>query len=319
MMDWTDRHDRYFLRLITNHTRLYTEMLTTQAIMFGDREKLLNFNPLEHPLALQLGGSDPNEMAECARIAEGWGYDEVNINIGCPSDRVQAGRFGACLMKEMDLVAKCVETMRNTVSIPITIKCRIGVDEQNPDEILPHFIACIASSGCEVFIIHARKALLSGLSPSENRDIPPLQYPLVHQIKLDRPDLTIVLNGGLRSVNEGQAHLSNVDGVMLGRAAYQTPWILSKVDSDVFLDDSGSKNREEVIESMVDYIGRRMREGVPLKSITRHMMGLFHGEPGARSWRRVLSEEARLSSADANLLWKAASFINSKSQIKNRG
>ena len=235
MMDWTDRHDRYFLRQITKRARLYTEMLTTQAILFGDRKRLLEFDPSEHPLALQIGGADPSQMAECARIAESWGYDEVNINIGCPSDRVQAGRFGACLMKEQDLVAKCIEAMKNVVSIPVTVKCRIGIDDQNPNEVLPEFIALMAKAGCEIFIIHARKAILSGLSPVENRNIPPLDYPLIYSAKISNPNLKIILNGGLRSIGEAQEQLLKVDGVMLGRAAYRTPWILSKVDTEIFL------------------------------------------------------------------------------------
>ncbi|MDG1273655.1 MAG: tRNA dihydrouridine(20/20a) synthase DusA [Alphaproteobacteria bacterium] len=318
MMDWTDRHDRYFLRLITKHARLYTEMLTAQAILFGDRKRLLSFHTSEHPLALQIGGSDPLEMAECARIAESWGYDEVNINVGCPSDRVQAGRFGACLMKEQDLVAKCIEGMKKAVSIPITVKCRIGVDDQNPNDVLPKFISCVAGAGCDIFIIHARKAMLSGLSPADNRDIPPLDYPLVHNTKKINPDLKIILNGGLKSIDEAQEQLFKVDGVMLGRAAYQTPWILSKVDSEIFSDVTRSVSRLAIIDGMIDYIDRRMMEGVPLKSITRHMMGLFHGEPGARSWRRALSEEARLPDADSELLRKAYTHFGSNEYQNNQ-
>lgn len=318
MMDWTDRHDRYFLRLITKHARLYTEMLTAQAILFGDRKRLLSFHPSEHPLALQVGGSNPLDMAECARIAESWGYDEVNINVGCPSDRVQAGRFGACLMKEQDLVAKCIEGMKKAVSIPITIKCRIGVDEQNPNDVLPKFISCVAAAGCDIFIIHARKAMLSGLSPADNRDIPLLDYPLVHNTKMFNPDLKIILNGGLKSIDEAQEHLFKVDGVMLGRAVYQTPWILSKVDSEIFSDVTRSVSRLAIIEGMIDYIDRRMTEGVPLKSITRHMMGLFHGEPGAKSWRRTLSEEARLPDVGSELLRKAYTNLGSNEYQNNQ-
>lgn len=319
MMDWTDRHDRYFLRQITRRARLYTEMLTTHAILFGDRKRLLEFDPSEHPLALQIGGADPLQMAECARIAETWGYDEVNINIGCPSDRVQAGRFGACLMKEQDLVAKCIETMKKAVSIPVTVKCRIGIDEQNPNEVLPEFIGLMAKAGCEIFIIHARKAILSGLSPAENRNIPPLDYPLVYSAKISNPNLKIILNGGLKSIDEAQEQLLKVDGVMLGRAAYQTPWVLSKVDTEIFSDSTNPVSHSTVIEGMIEYIKRRMAEGIPLKSITRHMMGLFHGEPGARSWRRTLSEEARLPGADAELVRKAFACLDSNAyQNKKR-
>jgi tRNA-dihydrouridine synthase A len=309
MMDWTDRHDRYFLRRISARARLYTEMITTQAILRGDRARLLDFDAAEHPLALQIGGADPQDMAECARIAEDWGYDEININVGCPSDRVQSGRFGACLMREPDLVADCVAAMRAKVAIPVTVKCRIGVDDQEPETVLPAFIDCVAEAGCETFIIHARKAWLKGLSPAENRDVPPLDYPLVHAVKASRRDLTIVINGGINDLDAAATHLDVVDGVMLGRAAYQTPWTLAEVDRLVFGEERATPDRWDVAEAMVEYAARRGAEGVPLKSITRHMMGLFHGLPGARSWRRMLGEQARAADARPDLIRDAAKLV----------
>ena len=309
MMDWTDRHDRYFLRQISRHARLYTEMITTQAILRGDRARLLDFDAAEHPLALQIGGSDPQSMVASARIAEDWGYDEVNINVGCPSDRVQSGRFGACLMREPEVVAECVSGMRAKVSIPVTVKCRIGVDNQVPEEVLPRFVETVAKAGCDTFIVHARKAWLSGLSPAQNRDVPPLDYPLVHALKAARPDLTIVINGGITVLNGAKPHLKVLDGVMLGRAAYQTPWELAEVDQSIYGEDVAAPDRWEVAETMIDYATRRRAEGVPLKSITRHMMGLFHGLPGARSWRRVLGEETRCPDANPALIRRAASMV----------
>ena len=309
MMDWTDRHDRYFLRQISRHARLYTEMITTQAILRGDRARLLDFDAAEHPLALQVGGADPQSMTASARIAEDWGYDEVNINVGCPSDRVQSGRFGACLMREPDLVAECVAAMRARVSIPVTVKCRIGVDDQIPRDVLPRFVDKVADAGCEVFIVHARKAWLSGLSPAQNRDVPPLDYPLVRTLTVSRPDLTIVINGGIADLDAAAPHLAVLDGVMLGRAAYQIPWVLAEVDQRIFADDRPAPDRWEVAEAMAEYAGRRAAEGVPLKSITRHMMGLFHGLPGARSWRRVLGEEARQTDAGPDLIRRAARLV----------
>jgi tRNA-dihydrouridine synthase A len=309
MMDWTDRHDRYFLRQISRHARLYTEMITSQALLRGDRERLLDFDAAEHPLGLQIGGAAPDVMAECARIAEDWGYDEININAGCPSDRVQSGRFGACLMREPGLVSECVAKMRAKVSIPITVKCRIGVDDQVPEEVLPRFVEKVAEAGCGTFIVHARKAWLSGLSPAQNRDVPPLDYPLVRALKQSRPDLKIVINGGIPDIEAAAPHLAALDGVMLGRAAYQTPWILARVDRAIFGDDTAAPDRWDVVETMVEYAARRGAEGVPLKSITRHMMGLFHGLPGARSWRRMLGEEARGVDASPDLIRRAASLV----------
>jgi tRNA-dihydrouridine synthase A len=315
MMDWTDRHDRYFLRQISRHVRLYTEMITTQAILRGDRARLLDFDAAEHPLALQVGGAAPDDMAACARIAEDRGYDEININVGCPSDRVQSGRFGACLMREPELVADCVAAMRAVASIPVTVKCRIGVDDQIPAEVLPRFVERVAAAGCETFIVHARKAWLSGLSPAQNRDVPPLDYPLVHALKAVRPDLTIIINGGIASIDDAEPHLAKLDGVMLGRAAYQTPWVLADVDQRLFGDEESDRDRLDVVEAMVEYAARRASEGVPLKSITRHMMGLFHGLPGARSWRRVLGEEARDPDASPELIRRAASMVGSLEQV----
>ncbi len=309
MMDWTDRHDRYFLRLISRHARLYTEMITTQAILRGDRARLLDFDAAEHPLALQVGGAEPGDLAECAAIAEDWGYDEVNINVGCPSDRVQSGRFGACLMREPDLVADCVAAMRTRVSIPVTVKCRIGVDDQVPQEVLPRFVEKVADAGCGTVITHARKAWLSGLSPAENRDVPPLDYPLVHALKESWPDLTIVINGGIGDLEACEPHLEAVDGVMIGRAAYQTPWMLADVDRRLFNDPSGMPDRWAVADVMVEYAARRAEEGVPLKSITRHMMGLFHGLPGARAWRRMLGEQVRDPDARPDLIRRAAALV----------
>ena len=309
MMDWTDRHDRYFLRQISRRARLYTEMITSQAILRGDRARLLDFDAAEHPLALQIGGAAPDELAACARIAEDWGYDEININVGCPSDRVQSGRFGACLMREPDLVAESVAAMRAKVAIPVTVKCRISVDNQEPETVLPDFIDRVAKAGCETFIIHARKAWLKGLSPAENRDVPPLDYPLVHAMKAARPDLTIVINGGINDLDAAMPHLDAVEGVMLGRAAYQTPWVLADVDHLIFDEDAAPPDRWSVAEAMVDYAARRGAEGVPLKSITRHMMGLFHGLPGARSWRRMLSEQARDADASPKLIREAAALV----------
>ena len=310
MMDWTDRHDRFFLRLISSRALLYTEMVTAPAVLHGDRARLLGFDAAEHPVALQLGGSDPAALAEAARIGEDWGYDEINLNCGCPSDRVQSGRFGACLMREPDLVAECVSAMRSAVRIPVTVKSRIGVDDQEPEAVLPNFVERVAAAGCEVFIVHARKAWLQGLSPKENRDVPPLDYGLVHALKQSRPDLTIVLNGGLGTLDEALPHLGTLDGVMLGRAAYQTPWVLSDVDAQVFGAPPSAMTRAEVIHAMADYAADRMAEGTPLKSITRHMLGLFQGVPGARAWRRHLSENAHRPDASPQVLLDALSLVD---------
>lgn len=293
MMDWTDRHERAFLRVISGRTLLYTEMVTTGAILHGDRDRLLAFDASEHPVALQLGGSEPADLAACAREGAARGYDEINLNLGCPSDRVQRGRFGACLMTEPELVAEGVAAMIEAVDIPVTVKTRIGVDDVDSYEALQAFVARLAAAGCRSFTIHARKAWLSGLSPKENREIPPLRYEVVYALKRDFPDLEIVLNGGVQSLDEAAAHLGQgVDGVMIGRAAYQTPYILAEADRAIFGEGRAPKTREQVIAAFLPYVERRVSEGVPLKSITRHMLGLFNGLPGARAWRRHLAEEA---------------------------
>jgi tRNA-dihydrouridine synthase A len=309
MMDWTDRHDRYFLRQISAHALLYTEMVTAEAILRGDRELLLRHDPSEHPLGLQLGGSQRDQMVAAARIGEGFGYAEININVGCPSDRVLAGRFGACLMREPELVAECYTAMTNAVSVPITVKCRIGVDDQDPEHALPRFIETVSAAGCSTFIVHARKALLVGLTPKQNREIPPLDHDLVHRVKRAYPHLEIIINGGIETLDQTEDHLAHVDGVMLGRAAYQTPWVLADVDRRFFGATGPAPNRWQVVEEMVDYARARRAERVPLKSITRHMLGLFQGLPGARSWRRFLSENANEFDAAPELLRQAADLV----------
>jgi tRNA-dihydrouridine synthase A len=290
MMDWTDRHDRYFLRLISRRVRLYTEMVTTGAILHGDRARLLAYDPSEHPLVLQLGGCDPTALAECARIAEGLGFDEVNLNVGCPSDRVQSGRFGACLMAEPDLVARCVAAMQGAVSIPVTVKHRLGIDDQEPWPTVADFVDRVAAAGCRHFIVHARKAWLKGLSPKENRDVPPLMYDLVWRLKVERPDLDIAINGGIVTLDAAASQLAHVDGVMIGRAAYQDPWILADVDRRFGGGSSTSASRHAVVEALLPYVEREVAAGTPLHAVTRHILGLFNGQPGARAWRRHLSE-----------------------------
>ncbi len=290
MMDWTDRHCRYFHRLLSPNARLYTEMVTSPALVHGDRDRLIGFDACEHPLALQLGGSDPAELAEAARIGAQFGYDEINLNVGCPSDRVQSGRFGACLMREPSLVAECFAAMRDAVSIPVTVKCRLGVDAQDEYADLQHFIEVVAAAGCAVFIVHARKAWLKGLSPKENRDVPPLNYERVYHLKRDFPQLTVIINGGIESVGEVQAHLVHADGVMLGRTAYHEPYRLAEIEHVLF--GTPLPRRESVIESMRPYIEAHLASGGRLQHISRHMLGLFQGLPGARAWRRTLSENA---------------------------
>jgi tRNA-dihydrouridine synthase A len=298
MLDWTDRHDRYFLRLISRHTLLYTEMVTTGAILFGDREKYLGFNEAEHPVAVQLGGSDPNDLASCAKIAEQMGYDEVNLNVGCPSDRVKSGNFGACLMADPKLVADCVAAMKSAVSIPVTVKHRIGIDDYDSWEHLCEFIETIAEQGSDAFIVHARKAWLQGLSPKQNRDIPPLDYELVHRLKKTYPENQFVINGGFKTLEEAKAQLDHVDGVMMGREAYHNPYILADVDSLFFGDDYKISERYEILEKMQPYVESELKKGTRLNSITRHIMGLFHAQGGARLWRRYLSENATKKDAD---------------------
>ncbi|MEQ8967247.1 MAG: tRNA dihydrouridine(20/20a) synthase DusA [Azospirillaceae bacterium] len=302
MMDWTDRHDRFFLRLLSRRARLYTEMVTADAVIHGDRDRLLGFSQAEHPVALQLGGADPERMARAAEIGEAWGYDEININVGCPSDRVKSGRFGASLMAEPETVAACVAAMRRACGVPVTVKTRIGIDDQDPGPALDRFVDTVAEAGCTVFVIHARKAWLQGLSPKENRDVPPLDYGRVHALKARRPELTIVLNGGLGDLDAADPHLSDLDGVMFGRAAYQTPYLLSEVDTRVFGDTGPAPTREGVVAAMRPYIAERLAEGTGLAAITRHMLGLFQGCPGARAWRRHLSETAHRTGAGLDVV-----------------
>ena len=289
-MDGTDRHCRVLHRQLTGRAVLYTEMLTTGAVLHGDRTRLLAFDPAEHPVALQLGGSSPADLAAAARIGEAEGYDEINLNVGCPSDRVQSGRFGACLMREPELVADCMAAIGAAVRVPATVKCRIGVDDQDPEESLFRLVDLCAQAGVRQFVVHARKALLQGLSPKQNRDVPPLNYPLVYRLKAERPDLTIVINGGIGSMEEAEAHLDHVDGVMLGRAAYHTPGLLGEVDARLF-GDGEMVTPAEAIERYKPYVARELATGTHLAAMTRHMLGFFHGEPGARNWRRILTVE----------------------------
>ncbi len=303
MMDWTDRHCRHFHRLLSPHARLYTEMVTAAAVIHGDRERLLGFDASEHPVALQLGGSEPAELTQAARIGEGFGYDEINLNVGCPSDRVQSGRFGACLMREPALVAECFAAMRAAVSIPVTVKCRIGVDEQDEEADLDRFVDLVREAGCTVFVVHARKAWLEGLSPKENRDIPPLDPARVHRLKRRLPELTIVLNGGLDRVDECLGHLEHVDGVMLGRTAYHEPWRLAELEHALY--GTPLPVREEVILAMRSYIEAHLAAGGRLQHISRHLLGLFQGLPGARAWRRHLSENAHRAEAGWEVVERA--------------
>jgi tRNA-dihydrouridine synthase A len=289
MLDHTDRHFRWFVRRITRHTLLYTEMVATGALLHGDRERVLGFHEDEHPVALQLGGSDPRALALSAQLAAERDYDEIDLNVGCPSDRVQHGRFGACLMAEPGLVADCVRAMRDAVDVPVTVKHRIGVDEQDSYEALCDFVGSVAAAGCDAFIVHARKAWLSGLSPRENRTIPPLRHDLVHRLKRDFPGLAIVVNGGVESLDAAQAQLAHVDGVMMGRAAYHDPWVLAEADERIFGAAPQRVSRREVAEAMLSYIAGQAAAGVPVSRTTRHLLGLFHGAPRARAWRRALS------------------------------
>lgn len=292
MMDWTDRHCRALHRRLSRCALLYTEMVTADAVIHGDRERLLGYSPEEHPVALQLGGSDPDKLKEAAKVGEEFGYDEINLNCGCPSDRVQSGAFGAVLMKSPVRVAECVAAMQDAVSVPVTVKCRIGVDEDDPYEVLPKFIDTVSNAGCELFIIHARKAWLQGLSPKENRDIPPLDYALVKEIKRTHPELTISLNGGVETLDEAEKHLAVLDGVMLGRAVYHSPELLFDVDQRIFGEKPVFDTLFDALADYREYILRQLESGVPLHGITRHMLGLFAGKPGARKWRRYLSENA---------------------------
>ena len=308
MMGWTDKHDRYFLRLISPNVWLYTVMITTGAIIHGDAKFHLEYNAEEHPVALQLGGSDPKDLATCAKIAEDYGYDEVNINCGCPSDRVQRGAFGACLMAEPELVATCVDAMKQACDIPVTVKTRIGIDEQDSYGFVRDFVGTIAEKGCELFIIHARKAWLNGLSPKENRNIPPLKYETVYQLKKDFPDLKIEINGGIKTLDQVEETLTHTDGVMIGREAYQNPYFLAEIEKHIFQTEN-IRTRHQVINDLKPYILRCMEQGTPLKDITRHILGLFQGLPGARKWRRTLSENAYKPDANSAILDLALSSI----------
>ncbi len=309
MMDWTDRHDRFFLRLISTRARLYTEMVTTGAVIHGDREHLLGFDDAEHPVAVQLGGSEPEALAEAARIAQDYGYDEVNLNVGCPSDRVQSGRFGACLMREPALVAECVTAMRKAVSVPVTVKCRIGVDEQDPALALPDLARRVADAGCETLIVHARKAWLEGLSPKENRDVPPLEYVRAYDLKAAMPEMEIIINGGIMTLDEADAHLAHVDGVMLGRAAYQTPYVLAEVDRRFYGASTPVPTRHEILERFLPYVEDQISHGTHLHAMSRHVLGLFQGMPGARAYRRHISENAPRKDAGIAVLRDAMALV----------
>jgi tRNA-dihydrouridine synthase A len=302
MMEYTDRHERYFLRQISRRALLYTEMVTAEAVIHGDRERLLGFSEAEHPLALQLGGSEPGRMAMAAEIGQSFGYDEISINVGCPSDRVQSGRFGACLMAEPDLVAANVGAMAAATDLPVTVKSRIGIDDQDSYDFLKRFVETVAAAGCTTFIVHARKAILSGLSPKQNREIPPLDYERVYRLKADYPVFEVIINGGINDLAQCREHLANVDGVMLGRAAYQSPYMMATVDRDLFGETAPIASRAELVRTMLPYIAEQMAQGVRLHAIARHMLGLYHGQPGAKAWRRHISEHSYRSGADGGLL-----------------
>jgi tRNA-dihydrouridine synthase A len=309
MMDWTDRHCRVFHRILSRRARLYTEMATTGAVIFGDRERLLGFDACEHPVAAQLGGSDPRALAQAAKICADLGYDEINLNCGCPSDRVQNGAFGACLMRSPELVGDCAAAMRAATSAPVTVKCRIGVDDQDPAEALWALTRCVEAAGVGVLVVHARKAWLQGLSPRENRDVPPLDYPLVHRLRLDFPNLAIVVNGGLRSVADVSAQLDAVDGVMVGRAAYQEPEILLSVDRDLFGEPAPVADGFEALDAYEPYIAAGLARGVRLRDMTRCLLGLFGGLPGARAWRRHLASESLKPGAGLETLRAARALV----------
>jgi tRNA-dihydrouridine synthase A len=312
MMDWTDRHCRVFHRHITRHALLYTEMLTTGAVIHGDRVRLLGFHPSEHPVALQLGGSDPRDLAAAARIGADFGYDEINLNVGCPSDRVQEGRFGACLMAEPELVAACVVAMKRAVKIPLTVKCRIGIDDQDPEIALDALARAVVAAGADAVIVHARKAWLNGLSPKQNRDIPPLDYDRVYRLKAALPDVPIIINGGIGSVAEAKQHLAHVDGVMLGRAAYQEPWRLIDVDAEIFGEAVPRQSMKEVFAAMMPYIARELESGTRLHAITRHFVGAFHGVPGARAFRRHLADHGVRAGAGLDVLVDAIALVEER-------
>jgi tRNA-dihydrouridine synthase A len=310
MMDWTDRHCRVFHRILTRHALLHTEMVTTGAVLHGPRDRLLGFDESEHPVAVQLGGSDPDELARAAQVCAGYGYDEINLNVGCPSDRVQNGRFGACLMREPVLVGHYVAAMKAEVAIPVTVKCRLGVDDQDPREALPSLIEAVVRAGVDGLVVHARKAWLQGLSPKQNRDVPPLDHALVHAMKRAWPDLPMSLNGGIASLDEAEHHLRHMDGVMLGRVAYQSPDMLARVDSRIFGAPDPVRDGFEAIDRFSPYVEARLGEGVRLHDMTRHLLGLFSGRPGARAWRRHLAERAPRSGAGIETLREALALVS---------
>jgi tRNA-dihydrouridine synthase A len=312
MMDWTDRHCRVFHRLMSRRARLYTEMLTTGAIIHGDRRRLLGFDPSEHPVALQLGGSDPADLATAAKIGEEFGYDEINLNVGCPSDRVKDGRFGACLMAEPVLVADGVAAMKHAVKIPVTVKCRIGIDDQDPEVALDVLARSVVAAGADALVVHARKAWLNGLSPKENRDIPPLDYDRVYRLKAALPDVPVIINGGIGSIAEAARHLDHVDGVMLGRAAYQEPWRLLDVDPKLFGEAAPYATMKDVFEAMFPYIEEQLAQGAKLHSMTRHFVGAFHGVPGARAFRRHLAENGVRAGAGVDVLRDAIALVEGR-------
>src|ERR1700761_354473 len=312
MMDWTDRHCRVFHRLMSRRARLYTEMLTTGAIIHGDRSRLLGFDASEHPVALQLGGSDPGDLAAAATIGEDFGYDEINLNVGCPSDRVKDGRFGACRMAEPQLVAEGVAAMKRAVRVPVTVKCRIGIDDQDPELALDTLARSVVAAGADALVVHARKAWLNGLSPKENRDIPPLDYGRVYRLKAAMPDVPIIINGGIADIDEARAHLDRVDGVMLGRAAYQEPWRLLSVDSELFGEAAPHAAMKDVFEAMMPYVARELAQGTRLHSITRHFVGAFHGVPGARAFRRHLAENGVKPGAGLDVLRDAIAQVGDR-------
>ncbi len=310
MIEWTDRHCRFFHRQLTRRSLLYTEMITSAAIIHGDAKRLLAFDPAEHPVAVQLGGADPDELAKAAGIAAAFGYDEINLNVGCPSDRVQSGRFGACLMAEPARVGDCVASMKAAVAVPVTVKCRLGIDDQDIEAPLDRFVAELRRAGADAVIVHARKAWLNGLSPKENREVPPLDHGRVHRLKASNPDFPIVLNGGLGSVDEALDHLAQVDGVMLGRAAFQTPYLLAGVDSRVFQEAVPAVEPGEAVARMRPYIVRELGRGTPLHHLTKPLLGLFHAVPGARQWRRILTEAAQKPGAGEETLDEALAAVS---------
>src|ERR1700749_4099580 len=315
MMDWTDRHCRVFHRIMTRRARLYTEMLTTGAVIHGDRQRLLGFDTSEHPVALQLGGSDPRDLATAAKIGEDFGYDEININVGCPSDRVKDGRFGACLMAEPQLVAEGVAARKRAVKIPVTVKCRIGIDDQDPEVALDTLARGVIAAGADALIVHARKAWLNGLSPKENRDIPPLDYDRVYRLKAAMPHVPVIINGGIKSIAEAKRHLDHVDGVMLGRAAYQEPWRLLDVDPELFGEAAPHATMSDALAALEPYIGRLLAQGIKLHTVTRHLVGAYHGVPGARAFRRHLAERGVKPDAGFDVLREAVARVEDRATV----